>query len=421
MPDLKQPGHFFRGRGFLAPLVLISLAGLGTAAGPYPDDPTSVQPDTKTSPDKKAPTPPVIPGGYPSSPLVFNEEMWGNLVDGQNAYLVRLGEMGQDPPGKLFQVFADAGFFMLQTYYSRPNPPFVINGNATPATPPAKFDFPMNFPPVVNLGAVTEDGWGVRGSWQQLDENTFIPRFLSNNPNSSVSSVPISGLPGFTAPGPLDKSLQIFNDKVNFSTDVRYAIFDAEVFKEFRRDPWSLVVGGGVRYLYLSQWYDAFRINSGTAKTTTTLKLIQDSERVDSGRNFGGVGPYSSTELRYRVGRLPIWLYCAANGALLFGRQEIESFENTTLNLQTTVKTGAVSKTTSSLTTSVIESTSATTKTLTVADFEAGADMAVPYGRVLLLLRAGVAEQIFFDGGNATSAAGNVAFFGLRFTAGVSF
>ena len=39
----------------------------------------------------------------------------------------------------------------------------------------------------------------------------------------------------------------------------------------------------------------------------------------------------------------------------------------------------------------------------------------------LLLLSVGLAEQIIFDGGNATSPLGNTEFFGMRFTAGVSY
>ncbi len=413
----------------LAAWALISLTGFCAAAGPFLGQPTTEPPEEKSPADKKVPVNPE--GGFPYAPLVFTEDMWGNLLQGQNAYLIMLGEVEQELT-RTIHVFADGGFFLMQTYFSRPNPAFVISGKPTLLMPSPKFEFTMNVAPVVNLGALNEDGWGVRGTWQQLDEHVAIPRFPSNDATAktTVSSVPVFDVPGFTSPGTLGKQLGIVKDKVNFSDHLRMTVFDVEVIKEFRRDPWTLLAGGGVGYLYLSQTYDAFRINTGTvtkvkglgkAITTTTLNLVEDSDRVDSGRNFGGVGPYGSTELRYRVGRFPLWLFANANGTILFGREEIESFESTKENLQTTVKKGKTSTTTKLVTTTLVDGTTAADKTLPMADFEVGADMAIPYGRFLILLRAGLAEEIIFDGGNATSTSGNPGFFGLRFTAGLNF
>jgi hypothetical protein len=348
-------------------------------------------PEEGTPADKKPRATSESPQRFPYSPLVFDENRWGDYLERQNEYLASLGELGQGPPQRNIHVFADGGFFMMHTYFSRPNPAFIISGKPTPAIPPSRFEFDVDFAPVVNLLVINDDGWGVRGSWQQLDESLPIKRFPSNpKGKTTVSSVPVFGVPGFTAPGA--------KDMVNFSDHLRFTDWDVEIVKEFRWGPWMLITGGGVRYLYLSQTYDAFRVNSGTKNT----------DRVDSGRNFSGLGPSGILELRYQLGRLPIWLYGNTNGAVFFGRQETESFQRT-VEKQPTTKTQE------------LEAVTGASRTLSTADFEVGVDMAIPYGRVLLLIRAGLAEQIIFDGGNATAAAGNTDFFGLRFTAGVSY
>jgi len=406
---------------------LVALTGFCFAAESILQTPT-LEPPVEKEPEKKGPANSYPKGGFPYSPLSFDEGMFQDCLDRQDDYLVKLGEVEQDPRGRNIHVFADGGFFMLDTYFSGPNPAFLVSGAPTKFIPAPKFNFNMNFAPVVNLGVINDAGWGVRGSWEQLDESTAVGRFPSNDASgkTTVSSVPVFGVPGFTAPGPLGKNFRIVNDRVNFSDHVRFTIFDAEVFKEFHFDPWTLLMGGGVRYLYLSQSYDAFRINTGTAKktvgkTTTTLKLIEDSDRVDSGRNFGSAGPLGSLEVRYRVGRWPVWLYGTSNGAVLFGREETESLQCTKENLQTTVKTGSTSTATKLVSSQTLGGTTAADKTFTVADFEVGVSTAIPYGRFLLLLRAGVADEIIFNGGDATSAGGDIGFFGLRFTAGVNY
>ena len=415
---------------FLAAWTLVALSSFCFSAEPVLLGPT-LDSQEKTPVDKK-PAKSEPPQGFPYSPLRFDEDMWGTYLERQNEYLVKLGEVDQGPPERKIHVFADGGFFMMHTYFSRPNPAFIISGKSTAAMPSPNFEFHVDFAPVVNLTVINDEGWGVRGTWQQLDESVPINRFSSSDSTgkTTVSSVPVFGVPGFTTPGPVGKALGIVKDKVNFSDHLRFTDFDTEIIKEFRWGPWLLLTGGGVRYLYLSQSYDAFRINTGTVtkttgsgagKTTTTLKLIEDSDRVDSGRNFGGAGPAGILEVHYRLGRFPVWLYGNANGAVFFGREETESFERTVERLQTTVKKGTSSKISNLSTSHELEATTSTSKVLTTADFEVGVNTAIPYGRVLLLLRVGLAEQIIFDGGNATSPLGNTEFFGMRFTAGVSY
>jgi hypothetical protein len=430
-PKLASRSKFILARRILAAWALFALPAFCFSAESVLQTPSLGPPEEKAPADKKLPDTPELPKGFPYSPLVFDEDMWESYVERQDAYLVKLGEV-QNPPEQNIHVFADGGFFMMHTYFSRPNPALVISGKPTPVMPAPKFEFDVDFAPVVNLEVINDDGWGVLGTWQQLDESLPIKRFSSHDATgkTTVSSVPVFGVPGFTAPGEVGKKLGIVKDQVNFSDHLRFVDFDAEIIKEFQWGPWTLLTGGGVRYLYLSQAYDAFRINTGTkttttgsgkTKTTTTLKLIEDSDRVDSGRNFGGPGPAGILEIHYQLGRFPIWLYGNANGAVFFGRQEIESFQRTAQKLQTAIKKGSKSTTTTLTTSQELEATTSAAKTLTTADFEIGVDTAIPYGRFRLLLRVGLAEQIIFDGGNATAGVGNTDFFGLRFTAGVSY
>src|SRR5437016_5927678 len=99
----KLPGRFIP---FLATWALVTLAGFCAAADSIMLNPTLDPPQEKAPVDKKPPANAYPPNGVPYAPLVFNNDMWGNFLDRQNAYLVKLGEVEQDPRGRNIHVFA---------------------------------------------------------------------------------------------------------------------------------------------------------------------------------------------------------------------------------------------------------------------------------------------------------------------------
>jgi hypothetical protein len=356
------------------------------------------------------------------------EQFWANLVGRHEAYLSKLGspDLGEPDPraGCTCHVFAEAGFNMVHSYFTH-NPGLLFT--TKPATGPAvtypgaNLDYRMNFAPRVTLGVLRDDGWGVRGSWWQLEAGTTTPLLISKDATLRTlgSSVPVFGVPGFTSPGPVAQQLKIFGDLIAANNDLHVAVFDLELFRNFRTDCWSFLVGGGARYGYLGQGYHAYRTNSGTAKSgTTTVNLLTDSDVVNSGRNFGGVGPTGVFEVRRRLGGTGFSLYGLARGSVLFGPDRLQSYQRTVLNQQTTVGSAAPKTVASSI---GFQGGQRGENTIPMADFEAGVDWTRQFGHVLMFVQAGLVNQTWFDSGSATSTSGDTGFFGLRFTAGLNY
>jgi hypothetical protein len=415
---------------FACALLLARVADILRAA-----EPVSAAAQTTTAKDQPAEAPgPFDRGGVgflnQSSWAEFDQVLPG-LVDNNQAYVTDVGP----PPGLIKQwtdypvhFFADGGFYMVHSYFSQ-NPAFLVKGPGTVGfrgNPPSDtFDYSVNFAPRVTLGVETATGWGIRASWLQLNESTSTGIFPSNDKtlNTTVSSVPVFGVPGFTVPSPVAKEFDVFHNNVVFNNHVRWTVWDAEAFKDFQFDRWSFLVGTGARYLYLSQEYRGASWNSGTAKlgagkAITTFKLTEDSEFLNSGRNFAGAGPTSFLELHRRIGQTRLSLYGSARGSVLFGDIGTDSFQSTVV--QGTIKPPKGKTTTVNTSTFELASTSRD-HTLTMGDFEVGADWTQPYGRLLLLLRAGLVNQTIFNSGTATSSHGNVGQYGLRFTAGFNY
>src|SRR5207253_2489321 len=101
--------------------------------------------------------------------------------------------------------------------------------------PKTNFNYDVNFAPRVTLGGMTNDGYGVRGTWWQLDDATETPVFPSADAKlkTTVAAIFVPGLPGFTAPGPVAQKTKIFNDQVEFDNHLHLTVADLEGFKQF--------------------------------------------------------------------------------------------------------------------------------------------------------------------------------------------
>jgi hypothetical protein len=331
----------------------------------------------------------------------------------------------EDPQaGAAFHFYADAGFNMLHPYFTS-IPAYTVTRRAVPAGPPLftspDFDYDVGFGPRLTLGVVSANGLGFRSSWWQFELGTSTPVLVSQDRTlgTTFSSTPVLGLPGFTSPGLVAQSVHVFGDQLNFGDQLRFNVFDWDVTKNFHGDCWALLVAGGTRYAYLSQSYRAFRFNSGRGRQgTSAVNLLADSDSVDAGHNFGGVGPTAALEVRRRIGQTGLSVYGSARGSVLFGHEKMQGFQNTMLNEQITPAGGR----TQTLTTSTLfQQASTGENTVPMADVEVGVDWARVIGRARLSFTVGFVDQTWFGVGTATAEDGHLGLLGLRCTAGINY
>src|SRR5262245_25245992 len=112
----RLPGRFPRLSFLLAAWAPLVLTGSFFAAESILQVPT-LEPPIEKEPEKKIPADSYLQRGFPYTPLSFDEGMFEDYQDRQDAYLVKLGEVEQDPRGRNIHVFADGGFFMMHTYF----------------------------------------------------------------------------------------------------------------------------------------------------------------------------------------------------------------------------------------------------------------------------------------------------------------
>jgi hypothetical protein len=347
----------------------------------------------------------------------------------QQAYFQKYGGLAPwlppvpRPPDLHF--FGEAGFWMVHSYFSSNHAFLSGQRQGTGTTPPpttqsANFPYPVDFGPRLTVGVLGLDGWGLRASWWLLDEGSRVPIFRgATSLNAAVRSPPIAGVPGILSPSTAAQQLKVFGDSLAFNNHLRLQVYDWEGFRQLRGDWGTLLLGGGVRYAALSQSYQGFRANSGTAKAgTTTSKILEDSDVLDSGRNFSGVGPTGAIEVRRPLGASGLGLYGAARGSVLFGSGHAQAFERTALSVQTTV--GSAAPKTSS-TSALLHADGAENRTVPMLDVEVGVDGAFSYGLTRIFGQIGLVNQTWFNTGSATGSGGDLGFFGMRVTVGLTY
>jgi hypothetical protein len=364
----------------------------------------------------------------PAAPKPQPDQVWNNLLNQHYAYAQTIEQALPLPPPASpeppFRCFAETGTWMVHSYFGT-NPIFrFVTRSRAPASPPMEahsFDYSVDFGPRLTVGAAGPGGLGVRGSWWQLEAKagSVINNFTGAVPSGTISSVIVTGVPGFTFPGPLDQQLRIFRDRFAFDNHVHVQAWDGEVFQAFHSERWSFLVSGGGRYGYLSQGYRAFRFNSGTSRSGTTVTaLFNDSDVVTSGRNFSGIGPTVALEARRVIVDTSVSLYGSARGSVLFGRERTRSFQRTSQVSLTSTGSAAPRPSVSNV---IQQGGSGQDLTIPVGDFEAGVEWRTAYGRLQPVGRAGLVNQTWFDSGSATSSRGVAGFFGLRLTAGIDY
>jgi hypothetical protein len=361
-----------------------------------------------------------------AAPPINPTEVWQNLWADHAEYERQVNALYPvRPPWEAFpwHLYAEGGFFMVHTYLSH-NPEFSIThgqGTSSATTATQNFDYDVDFGPKVVLGAAGAGGWGVRGSWWLIDEESRTNGLTNRDAtgHTVVQSVPAIGVPGFSSPGKVAKAFHVFNDNFSFLNHIRADDWILEGTKEFQGDLWSFLVTGGARYTYISQGYFASRFNSGTgSQGTSKVTLTQDSDNITAGHNFGGVGPTLFLELRRRIAETRFSIYGTARGSVLFGDESMTAFQQTVEKAKITPKTGPA---TTINTSTLFSGRSTGEETVPVGDFEVGVNWTKDAGRARLYLQAGIVNDTWFNTGSATTLHGLLGFYGLQIMAGVNY
>jgi hypothetical protein len=404
-------------------LALACCIGSSRAAEPMPESipPAEKKKDVKPT-DEDQPK-----ADRASTPAPINPtEVWRNLWADHTDYADRVDALYPvRPPWEAYpcHFYGEGGFFMVHTYLSH-NPEVSIThgqGTSSATTTTTNFDYDVDFGPKVVLGVAGAGGWGLRGSWWLIDEESRTGGLTNRDAtgHTVVRSTPAIGVPGFSSPGTVAKAFGVFNDNFGFLNHIRADDWILEASKEFQGDLWSLLVTGGARYTYISQGYFASRVNSGTGSLgTSKVTLIQDSDNIAAGHNFGGIGPTVSLDFHRQIAQTCFALYGTARGSVLFGDETMTAFQLTVENAKITPKKGPVTVINSS---TLVSGRSTGEATVPMGDFEVGVNWSKNAGRARLYLQAGIVDETWWNTGSATTPHGLLGFFGLQIMAGVNY
>jgi hypothetical protein len=371
--------------------------------------------------------PKTVPANLTHPPIP--DPVWDGVVAGHEDYARRVDALPEPEPEAGWHLFASAGVYYLEPHLES-NPGFLVF-RRQPGAPPASGVVGLGseeaFAPQLSFGLLTDCGWGLRTHWWHIDRGSRLLTDFNRDPTlgTFVQTPPLVGVPGFTSPGAVARAFRVFNDYMTFGSHLNLHAWDWEVTRAWHLGGWDLEVAGGVRYAYLSQNYQATRSNSGSGVSgTSRVTVIQDTDLVQTGHNFSGAGPTLAFEVRRPLGDSGFALYATGRGSVLFGRARTHSFQRTVANYRITPVRGAVQTVN---TTTARDATRDHNDDLPVDDLELGVEWSRVVGPVRLVgplrlfLRTGLVGQGWFDAGNGTSDRGDLSFFGLSLTAGVTY
>jgi hypothetical protein len=326
-----------------------------------------------------------------SAPVLPQQE----IVNG--AILQPLGELPVDPVDGPFPIecaepvpqcprcnfYVYSGAYLLQPAFQT-NPAFLRSAGG--AVRQSDFSQHMIFTPLAGLGFTTQTGWGMRTRWYNFAEEGAESATVVPGQTLSVIS-------------PLNLGTFNSGSRVMANSNVKIDSWDVEGTYTLRNNQWSLLLGGGVRYLHMSQDYAAI------------LAVPAGFTTVQSGHNFNGAGPTFSMfgRLPLREGRIALY------GNLVFSALFGDAREDYSAITPTTTTNAPQS----------------TFRVLPVGELEVGAEYNVFLGRrARMFIQSGFVGQIYWGAGNAsnvdpfalTSANNtNLGMLGVALRAGLSF
>lgn len=314
----------------------------------------------------------------------------------------------------------EAGFYFFQPIFQH-NPAYTAVQGVPPSLTTQDFSFDPAFSPRISFSAVMDCGWGFRTSWWRFDEHTETGVFHNTDRTLStqIETVPIIGVPGFVSPGPVARSFGVFSDIMNIKDHFKLDVWDWELTRMVQSGFWTYELAGGLRYVYLSQGYQAFRLNTGrSTRGPVRANIIADSDAIYYAHNFSGLGPTGQFELRRALGSSGLSLYSNARWSVLFGEAGSDAVQRTLLSQQVIPTTGRARQL---ITTSIEQRTTRRDDVINGGEVEAGVDYVHDFGRLRTFMRAGFAGQTWFNAGSATSEHGTLGLLGLTVTAGLHY
>jgi hypothetical protein len=360
---------------------------------------------------------------------------------------------------------AGAGLYLLKPFFNS-NPAFTFSHSHTTThattgvstadsettTQTQQFHSDLAAAPRIWIGWVGDDGLGFRASWWQFQQGSRV--FTGNAPpdsgtstidpaikllDHSTNSVLTVGAGSTRGTDPLTGAIFSGQDAFAFESNIRLCVWDFDVTQQVTCGPWALLLGGGVRYLHLSENYNAFRQSNGTAVVVApffTTVFPQSTDALLSGHDFDGAGPTAVLEVRRPLGNRGLVLYGNVRGSALFGssRQQITEVSQSSGVFTNTARV-ALSQMNGSATVMVPVSGSVTFNNsvgnsaannqhfalLPVAECELGLEWAGSVSGLGTFARVGLVGQTYFGGGNASSQGGDLGFLGLSLMTGVDF
>jgi hypothetical protein len=433
------------------PLILGVLIIGWPAAGASAEEPPASLPSTSLLPqqaDELAP-----PGG---PPMVYqadaaSPETGGHFVAGGGIYYVR-------------PTFAN-------------NPAFFTDlavGTPLQAHAGRDFDWGYDFAPLVWLGYVGEDGLGVRARYWRFDQAS---RALLSNGDSSGDVLVTTPSPlglDITSPG-----IVLFKqgvDTLAFDSSLKLDSLDLEATLEGGAGPWWIGLSAGARYAHVAQEYNAYRNDppsnpqgvipgcnpsgnqpkkcitvqpppppppgsppgsppgpgggpgtgpggvmvgpGGLNAQAIPILIIQDQDVLRSGHNYNGAGPTFAVEARRPLGDFGLAVYGSARGSVLFGRSRQEANVATLLVGEYVVAGGPNVPFSGG---HFDRQREGRDLVMPVVELEVGAEWGADWAGGRLFARTGVVHQTWFGAGDASSDRGQLGFFGLTVSAGLSY
>jgi hypothetical protein len=366
------------------------------------------------------------PGPDPASPAT-QEIVYQNALAQGELYSNKYADICAPDCDKCCHFYLEGGFYYMKPLFES-NPAFVIlhrqvvNGVPTVGSSIEQLGYDANFAPRVSFGVSTESELlGLRTTWWHFDERSHQRGVFNTDPtlNTVVTTPEIFGVPGFTSPGTVARTLGVFNDVMLFGSHIDTHVWDWEATHRFHLGEWCLLLSEGVRYTYLSQSYQALRSNRGTGRLgTARVNLLVDRDLVGTGHNINGAGPTAALEFRRALGDWGIALYGSGRCSVTFGRGRTQSFHGTQVTEQIIPRTGRITTNTATATSFAVKGHD---DVMPVSEVELGLEWAHKCGPARVFVKTGLIASEWDFAGSATGDNGDLAFFGLNCTLGLDF
>lgn len=384
------------------------VASLGALALGWLSGPGQAQDKVTPEAVKTAPAVVAAPAG---APAVLSNSCGPNGC-GSGCVSQSCGTCFEDCCEKRGGIYAAIGVYYIRPYWEDNASLFVstttvnnVGGVQTTTTTSGlqQFGYDYEFSPRVSVGYANDSGFGGRLSWWRYDQSAANVNLVQNPTNGAQTFV---GLPnaGFDSNNLLAGQTNVFD----ISNDLTIDVWDLEVTQVLvDNDCWKLTGAAGVRYIHLSQDYNAV-VN----KTGLPAGLIETYAEHDS-NNFNGAGPTLFLEGSRTVGNRGLSVYGNGRAGVLFGQSRQNQF-----TLQQVGDPAVILNVTETA------NLNSTQDLIPFLEVEAGVQFQgqgrgnfTPFGRL------GVVGQTYWGAGNATSfgADTNLGFFGLTATAGVTY